>query len=108
MKKGDIWTASANADYTGKPRPVVILQDERFLELNSVTVCAFTSVLQETPILRLSVEPSRENGLTQPSQLMVDKITTMPKAKLGKRVGKLGEADRQRLQQAVLVFLGYT
>ena len=107
MRKGEVWTASDGADYPGKPRPVVILQDDRFQDLNSVTVCAFTSAIQEAPILRLPIQPSAENGLSVPSQLMVDKITTVSKAKLGKRIGSLGQADQLRLQQAVLVFLGY-
>ncbi|MBF0353905.1 MAG: type II toxin-antitoxin system PemK/MazF family toxin [Alphaproteobacteria bacterium] len=107
MRKGAVWTASGGADYAGKPRPVVILQDDRFQDLNSVTVCAFTSTLQEAPILRLTIQPEAENGLENPSQLMIDKITTMPKSKLGKRIGKLSQIDQLRLQQAVLVFLGY-
>ncbi|MBF0167010.1 MAG: type II toxin-antitoxin system PemK/MazF family toxin [Alphaproteobacteria bacterium] len=107
MKKGAVWTASGGADYAGKPRPVVILQDDHFQDLNSVTICAFTSNLQEAPILRLTIQPEAENGLEHPSQLMIDKITTVPKAKLGRRIGRLGHADQLRLQQAVLVFLGY-
>ncbi|MBI5119474.1 MAG: type II toxin-antitoxin system PemK/MazF family toxin [Rhodospirillales bacterium] len=107
MRKGEVWTASASAGYAGKPRPVVILQDERFADLNSVTICAFTTSIHEAPIFRLTIEPAAENGLEQPSQLMIDKITTVPKAKLGKRIGKIGPADQLRIQQAVLVFLGY-
>jgi mRNA interferase MazF len=37
---------------------------------------------------------------------MVDKITTVPKAKMGARVGRLDDEDILRLNQAILVFLG--
>jgi mRNA interferase MazF len=37
---------------------------------------------------------------------MVDKITTVPKSKIGARIGRLDDEDIVRLNQAVLVFLG--
>jgi mRNA interferase MazF len=37
---------------------------------------------------------------------MVDKITTVAKSKLQKRIGRLGDEDVIRLNRAVLVFLG--
>ena len=83
MIRGEIWTAAAGSDYVGKPRPVVILQDDRFDATLSVTACAFTADPTEAPLFRLLVQPDQVNGLHQPSSLMVDKITTVPKSKLG-------------------------
>ncbi len=37
---------------------------------------------------------------------MVDKVTTVPKAKVGARVGRLDDDDILRLNQAILGFLG--
>ncbi len=37
---------------------------------------------------------------------MVDKVSTVPKAKIGARVGRLDDEDILRLNQALLVFLG--
>ena len=106
MRRGDIWTMAGGKDDAGKPRPVVILQDDRFGDVLSVTICAFTTDATQAPLFRLAVEPSDRNGLRAPSRLMVDKITTVPKAKLGKALGRLGDEDILRLNRAVLVFLG--
>jgi mRNA interferase MazF len=93
-------------DYVGKPRPVVIVQDDRFGATNSITICAFTTDPTEAPFFRLLIEPNEKNGLRVVCRLMVDKITTVPKAKLGSRVGRLGDEDIARLNRAILVFLG--
>ena len=106
MRRGEIWTAAAGSGYAGKPRPVAIIQDDRFDATNSVTVCAFTTDPTEAPLIRLRVEPDPLNGLREPSSLMVDKITTVPRSKLGERMGRLGDDDMVRLGRAVLVFFG--
>jgi len=106
MKRGEVWTVSAGQDYAGKPRPAVILQDDRFDATASITLCVFTTDATEAPLFRLPVAPTERNGLRRESRLMVDKITTVPKAKLGERVGRLDAEDIVRLNRAVLVFLG--
>ncbi len=106
MRRSDIWTAAAGGGYAGKPRPVVIIQDDRFDATESVTVCAFTRDPTEAPLIRLAVEPDEINGLRGRSSLMVDKITTVPRSKLGERVGRLSDEDMVRLGRAVLVFFG--
>jgi len=104
--RGEIWTAAAGSGYVGKPRPVVILQDDRFDATASVTVCAFTTDPTEAPLFRLLVQPDLVNGLQEPSSLMVDKITTVPRSKVGERIGRLGDDDIVRLGPAIMVFLG--
>ena len=106
MRRGDVWTVSGGKDYAGKPRPVVILQDDSFDATDSITICAFTTDETDAPLFRLSVEPNERNGLRLTCRLMVDKITTVPKSKVGLRVGRLDDEDILRLNQAVLVFLG--
>ena len=106
MKRGEIWTVAGGKDYAGKPRPVVILQDDRFDRTDSITICAFTTDATDAPLFRLAVEPSENNGLRAVCRLMVDKITTVPKSRIGTRAGRLGDADMLRLNRAVLVFLG--
>ena len=106
MTRGEIWTAAGGKDYAGKPRPVVIVQDDRFHATGSITICAFTSDPTDAPLFRLVVEPSPSNGLDKPSRLMVDKVTTVPKAKLGKRIGRLSDRDLVRVNRALLIFLG--
>lgn len=106
MRRGDIWTVSGGKGYAGKPRPVTVLQDDRFDGTNSITVCAFTTDETEAPLFRLAVEPNEQNGLRATCRLMVDKITTVPKSKVGARVGRLDDEDILRLNQAIIVFLG--
>ena len=106
MKRGEIWTAAGGKDYAGKPRPVVIVQDDRFAQTASITVCPFTTDPADAPLLRIPVEPTPGNGLQAVSRLMVDKITTVAKEKLGTRLGRLPADDLVRLDRAILVFLG--
>lgn len=106
MIRGEVWTAAGGKDYAGKPRPVVVVQSSRFDGLDSVTVCPFTTDPADAPLLRLDIAPSNENGLREKSRLMVDKITTVPKAKLGRRIGHVGDSDLLRLNRALLIFLG--
>ena len=106
MKRGDIWTVAGGKDCAGKPRPVVIVQDDDFDATNSITVCALTTDETEAPLFRLLVTPNERNGLRTVCRLMVDKITTVPKSKVGARVGRLNDEDIQRLNQAMFVFLG--
>ena len=106
MRRGEIWTVAGGMDYAGKPRPVVILQDDRFDATASITICAFTTDPTDAPLLRLLIEPNPDNGLRAPCRLMVDKITTVPKSKVGSRLGRLNDEDIVRLNRAVLVFLG--
>lgn len=106
MNRGDIWTVSGAGGYAGKPRPAVIVQGDAFDATGSLTLCFFTTDTTEAPLFRVPVDPTDENGLASRSSLMVDKITTVPKGKLGRLVGRLGDEDRIRLNRAMLVFLG--
>lgn len=106
MRRGDIWTVAGGKDYASKPRPVVIVQDDSFDATGSITICAFTTDETEAPLFRLLVEPNERNGLRTACRLMVDKVTTIPKTKVGARVGRLNDEDILRLNQAILVFLG--
>ena len=106
MRRGEIWTAAAGSGYVGKPRPVAIVQDDRFDATDSVTVCAFTTDPTDAPLFRLRIEPDEVNGLRSPCSLMVDQITTVPRSKLGDHVGRLSDEEMVRLGRAILVFLG--
>jgi mRNA interferase MazF len=106
VTRGEIYTAAARGPYTGKPRPVVILQDDRFDATASVTVCPFTTDPIEAPLLRLPIEPSEQNGLDQPSRLMLDKVTTVPRSSLGEVLGRLDDDELLALNRSLIVFLG--
>jgi mRNA interferase MazF len=84
----------------------VIVQDVRFDATDSVTVCAFTTDPTEAPLFRIRIEPNEVNGLHDVSSLMVDKITTIPRSKVGERLGRLSDEQMVALGRAVLVFCG--
>jgi mRNA interferase MazF len=105
VRRGEIWTVAGAPDYAGKPRPAVIVQDDRF-DTDSVTVCPLTTDPTEAPLFRLPLEPSADNGLTATSRLMIDKITTVRRAKLGERIGALDDATLVALNRSMIVFLG--
>jgi len=106
MKRGEIWTVAGGPGYAGKPRPVTVLQDNRFDATESITICPFTGDPTVAELIRISIEPTPTNGLKGLSRLMVDKITTVAKSKVGKHVGRLDDEDVVRLNRAVVVFLG--
>ena len=106
MRRGEIWTASAGSGYAGKPRPVVIVQDDHFDATASVTVCAFTTDPTDAPLIRLLLDADETTGIRESSRLMIDKITTIPRSKLGERIGRVSDDDMIRLSRALVVFLG--
>lgn len=105
MKRGDIVAVAAPGDY-GKPRPALIIQEEVFDALPSVTVLPLTSDLREAPILRISVTPEPGNGLRKPSQIMIDKTVTIPRFKIGEQIGRLDNDTLQSVNAALARFLG--
>lgn len=106
MKRGEIFTAAARGPYTGTPRPVVVIQDDRFDATASVTVCPLTTNPVEAPLTRLVLHPTELNGLDHLSTVMIDKVVTMPRTGLRDRVGRLADDEIVRLNRAVVVFLG--
>ena len=105
MRRGEVWTVSGSG-YAGKPRPAVIIQDDRFGATASVTICMFTTDGTHAPLFRIPVNPGEGSGLRIASRLMADKITTVSKDRMGDRIGRLSDADMVRLNRAILVFLG--
>ena len=105
MRRGDLVTVALPGAY-GKPRPALVIQSDLFDEHPSVTILPITSELRDTPLFRITVAPSPANGLRKPSQVMVDKVMTMPRASLRARLGRLPDDDLVRLNRALIVVLG--
>lgn len=108
MRRGELWTASAGQGYAGKPRPVLIIQDDRFDATDSITFCPLTTSTVDIPLLRIPLQPDKTNGLTAPSSIMIDKITTAHRSKLGQRIGTITTAEMLQLERGLLVYLGMT
>ncbi len=107
MRRAEIWTVAGGPAYAGRSRPAVIIQDDRF-DTDSVTICPFTTDPTDAPLFRLQIEVTPTNGLHDACRLMVDKITTVPRSKLGNQVGIIDDADLVRLNRGIVVFLGIT
>jgi len=108
VRRGELWTASAGQGDAGKPRPVLIIQDDRFDSTDSITLCPLTTSAADIPLLRIPLQPSKTNGLTAPSSIMIDKITTAHRSKLGQRIGKVSTTEMLQLKRGLLVYLGMT
>jgi mRNA interferase MazF len=106
MRRGDIVTVAGGV-YAGKPRPALIVQDDRFDATESLTVCPFTSTEVDAPLLRMSVTADEENGLNQDSFLMVDKITTVRRTNTDRVIGRLEATTLVEFERRLLVFLGF-
>lgn len=105
MMRGKLLTVALQGDY-GKPRPAVVIQSDLFDEHPSVTVLPLTSELRDTPLFRITVEPSPDNGLQRRSQIMIDKIHTVPRTRLGSMLGKLSDDEQVAVNRSLMLFLG--
>jgi mRNA interferase MazF len=106
IRRGDFVVVAVPGDY-GKPRPALVVQADLFSALPSVTLCPLTSTLREdADLVRLTVSPTGTNGLQQVSQVIVDKITTVPASKVNRVIGHADDAFMLRVNRALTVFLG--
>ena len=105
MQRGQFVTVATSGDY-GKPRPALIVQADAFRSLGAVTVLRLTSELHEWPTFRVTVQPSAENGLRNPSQVMIDRAVSLPREKVGAAFGRLDDDTMRTVSRALVAFLG--
>src|SRR5208283_3951246 len=106
MRRGDVVVVAAAGNY-GKPRPAVIVQTDAFPETHaSVVVCQMTSEIAEAPDFRVTIQPSKENGLRARSQIMADKPATVRRTRIGQPIGRLDDGDIGRLNVALAFVMG--
>lgn len=106
MRRGDLVTVALQGDL-GKPRPALVIQSDLFDAHPSATVLPVTSELREAPLFRISVNPNELNGLSKPSQVMVDKPQSIPREKIGAVIGRLDDETMLAVNRALAVFLGF-
>jgi mRNA interferase MazF len=104
MRRGDLVTVAVSGDY-GKPRPALVVQADVFDRHPSVTVLPLTSEIHDAPLFRVTVAAGKETGLRVPSQIMCDKATTVPRGKLGPRMGRVSAATMKAVDEALRGFL---
>ena len=106
MRRGDVIIVAAAGDY-GKPRPAVIVQSDAFPEAHaSVVICQMTSDRADAPDFRIDIEPTRENGLRAPSQVMADKPVTVRRDRIAQAIGRLRADDMARVNVALAFVMG--
>ena len=105
MKRGDLAPVVLPGEF-GKPRPALAIQSDLFPNTGLVTIIPLTSALVEAPMARVRIEPSRENGLRQPSDIMIDAIMSVRPDKVGTPFGRLDEATMRAVNRALALFLG--
>ena len=107
MKRGEIWTVSGAPGYGSKPRPAVIVQSDVLAETESLVTCGLTALPDSERYFRPGIEPSPSNGLDRFSHVMTEKLTAIPRSKLGERVGALTDDDMERVERALQLVLGF-
>ncbi len=105
MKRGDLVTVALPGDY-GKPRPALIIQSDQFAQLDSVTVALLTSDGSDSPLFRVDIKPTLENGLKKPSQILLDKAMTVPRFKAGNVIGRVDGDTMLKVDRAIALFFG--
>jgi mRNA interferase MazF len=106
LKRGDIVVLALQGDY-GKPRPALVVQSDLFNATHpSITILPLTSELRDAPLFRIDVAPSSANGLKKPSQLMLDKISTIARDKIGSRIGRLDDPSMIQVSRSMMLWLG--
>lgn len=103
--RGEIWTVAGGV-FASTPRPALVVQDDRFDANDSLTVLPLTSTLVDIPLLRIPVQASDLSGLIKESHIMIDKLTTVRRANVQARIGRLTPAQMVEVERALLVFLG--
>jgi mRNA interferase MazF len=105
ITRGDVVVSSSPGDF-GKPRPALVVQSDLFNPTHSsIVICPITSHLVDAPLFRLSISPSRENGLKTESQIMVDKITAVRREHIAKKIGRINEAEATLVERALSIWL---
>jgi mRNA interferase MazF len=105
VRRGDFVTVALQGDF-GKPRPALVVQADHFVKLTTLTVLPVTSTLVDAPLLRLAVEPDEHNNLARPSQVMIDKLVTLRRERVGEPFGRASDELMLAVNRALAVFLG--
>ncbi|GJD93719.1 type II toxin-antitoxin system PemK/MazF family toxin [Methylobacterium iners] len=104
MRRGDLVSVALSGDF-GKPRPALVIQSDQFAETGTVTVLLVSGTTVDAPLIRLTVQPTSENGLRKASQVMIDKAMSVRRDKLGVPFGRLDEENMLSVTRSMAVFL---
>ncbi|MGN6144157.1 MAG: type II toxin-antitoxin system PemK/MazF family toxin [Mesorhizobium sp.] len=105
MRRGDLVTVAMPGDF-GTPSPALVIQSDRFDEVGTVTVLLLSSTLIEAPLLRLTIDPTQQNGLRATSQIMIDKAMTVRRDRIGKSFGRVDDVTLLATNRSIALFFG--
>ena len=107
MKRGAIVVVAARGAYTGKPRPALVVQSDLFNPTHAgVTVCPITSDCVDAPLFRLTLPPGSRTGLRGVSQVMIDKIVSVPRAAISDEIGECDARELDAVDDGLRRWLG--
>jgi mRNA interferase MazF len=102
VKRGDVVIVATRGAYTGKPRTALVIQSDLFNDTHtSITVCPVTTDVIDAPLFRVTVPPGQRTGLMTASQIMVDKIVSVPRSSIAKRIGRCDDAELELVEDAL-------
>ncbi|TPE58775.1 type II toxin-antitoxin system PemK/MazF family toxin [Sandaracinobacter neustonicus] len=106
MRRGSVVTVAGGGDFSGKPRPAIVIQADAFERTSSVTLCLLTTTDIEAPLFRIAIDPEPANGLKTRSWAMADKLVTVRRDRISTEIGHISNDELLRLSRALIVFLG--
>jgi len=106
IARGDIVIVAAKGSYTGKPRPALVVQADLFNDTHaSITVCPITTDCVDASLFRVALPPGPTTGLSQVSQIMVDKVVSVPRGAISRRIGRCGPPPIDQVSDALRLWL---
>ena len=106
MKRGAVVVVATRGAYTGKPRPALVVQSDAFNETHaSITICPITSDCVDAPLFRVSLPAGRRTGLDVPSQVMIDKVVSVPREAIGRAIGRTESVEMDLVGRALQAWL---
>jgi len=107
VKRGAIVVVAARGAYTGKPRPALVVQSDLFNPTHaSITICPITSECVDAPLFRLTLPPGSRTGLKSVSQVMIDKIVSVPRGAISEEIGECDTRELESVEDGLRRWLG--
>lgn len=107
MNRGEVWSAATGSGFGSKPRPVVVVQADAYRNAPNIIVALMSSKSENARPVRPRVDPDLSNNLREPSIVMIDLLVTVPRLKFGQHLGRLASEDMDRVDQSLLIYLGF-
>ncbi|TPG12406.1 type II toxin-antitoxin system PemK/MazF family toxin [Sphingomonas oligophenolica] len=88
IKRGDLVLAAGPGEFSGKPRPFVIVQSDSFNELHaSFAMCPVTSTTNGAHLFRIAIDASIDTVLDRNSEIQIDKIQSLRRQRVVRVIG---------------------